>query len=233
MGGRPWPPRVSSSRTGSRQSSPAAIGGRKKGDDAAPAGLAPADRGRLGPHPRSLAGHPPRLRLGAWRGPNPEQRGRSRRGRGRLAGLVAAIGRHRAKAGTLAGAVDHFLKVTRSYRPGLFHGYAVADLPRTNNDLEQLFGSYRRHERRVTGRKVSSSATVLRGPVRVVAALATRLRDRDARDLAGVDRQRWREVRAGLERRRHARVLRAQFRRDPAAYLSRLEQLLRQPALPA
>jgi hypothetical protein len=29
------------------------------------------------------------------------------------------------------------------------------------------------------------------------------------------------------------RVLRAQFRRDPAAYLSRLEQLLRQPALPA
>ena len=73
----------------------------------------------------------------------------------RFAGLVAAIGRHRAKAGALAGAVDHFLKVTRSYRPGLFHGYAVADLPRTNNDLEQLFGSYRRHERRVTGRKVS------------------------------------------------------------------------------
>jgi CelD/BcsL family acetyltransferase involved in cellulose biosynthesis len=35
------------------------------------------------------------------------------------------------------------------------------------------------------------------------------------------------------ERRRHARVLRARFRRDPAAYLSRLQQLLRQPALPA
>ena len=84
----------------------------------------------------------------------------------RFAGLVAAIGRHRAKAGALAGAVDHFLKVTRSYRPGLFHGYAVADLPRTNNGLEQLFGSYRRHERRATGRKANSSATVLRGPVR-------------------------------------------------------------------
>jgi hypothetical protein len=47
----------------------------------------------------------------------------------RLAGLIAAITRHRAKAGTLAGAVDHFLKVTRSYRPGLFHGYAVAGGP--------------------------------------------------------------------------------------------------------
>src|SRR4051794_7791963 len=84
----------------------------------------------------------------------------------RFAGLVAAVGRHRAKAGALAGAVDHFLKVTRSYRPGLFHGYAVADLPRTNNGLEQLFGSYRRHERRATGRKADGSAAVLRGPGR-------------------------------------------------------------------
>jgi len=151
----------------------------------------------------------------------------------RFAGLVAAIGRHRAKAGTLAGAVDHFLKVTRSYRPGLFHGYAVAGLPRTNNDLERLFGSYRRHERRATGRKAGSSATVLRGPVRVVAALATRLRRQDARDLAGADRPRWRGVRAGLERRRRARVLRARFRRDPEGYLSRLEQLLCQPTLPS
>ena len=51
----------------------------------------------------------------------------------RFAGLVAAIGRHRAKAGALAGAVDHFLKVTRSYRPGLFHGYSVPDLPRMSD----------------------------------------------------------------------------------------------------
>ena len=153
--------------------------------------------------------------------------------RRRLDGLLAAMARHRAKAGPLAEAVEHFRKVTRSYRPGLFHCYAVADLPRTNNDLEQLFGSYRRHERRVTGRKVSSSAAVLRGPVRVVAALATKLRRRDARDLAGADRQRWRQVRAGLEHRRRARVLRVQFRRDPEGYLRRLEQLLCQPTLPA
>jgi hypothetical protein len=153
--------------------------------------------------------------------------------RRRLDGLLAAMARHRAKAGPLGEAVDHFLKVTRSYRPGLFHCYAVADLPRTNNGLEQLFGSYRRHERRATGRKANSSATVLRGPVRLLAGPATRLRRWDAGDLAGADRPRWRQVRASLECRRHARVLRAQFRRDPAAYLSRLEQLLRQPTLPA
>jgi hypothetical protein len=151
--------------------------------------------------------------------------------RRRLDGLLAAMARHRAKAGPLAEAVDHFRKVTRSYRPGLFHCYAVADLPRTNNDLEQLFGAYRRHEWRATGRKSGSPATVLRGPVRIVTGLVTRLRRRDASDLAGADRPRWREVRASLERRRHARVLRARFRRHPAAYLSRLEHLLRQPAL--
>ena len=151
----------------------------------------------------------------------------------RFAGHVAAVGRHRAKTGTLAGAVDHFLKVTRSYRPGLFHGYAVADLPRTNNDLERLFGAHRRHERRATGRKAASPGLVLRGPVRLVAAALTRLRRREARDLATADRRRWREVRHGLEQRRRSRVLRCRFRRDPQAFLSAIEHQLCQPALPA
>ena len=64
----------------------------------------------------------------------------------RFDGLVAAITRHRATAGSLARAIEHFGKVTRSYRPGLFHCYAVPDLPRTDNGLEQLFGSQRYHE---------------------------------------------------------------------------------------
>lgn len=57
--------------------------------------------------------------------------------------LVTEIDQQRVTAGTLAPALDHFLKVTGSYWPGLFHCYAVADLPRTNNDLEQLFGAAR------------------------------------------------------------------------------------------
>ena len=32
--------------------------------------------------------------------------------------------------------MDHFLKVFRSYWPGLFHCYDVEDLPRTNNNLD-------------------------------------------------------------------------------------------------
>lgn len=35
--------------------------------------------------------------------------------------------------------VKQFIKVTRSYWPGLFHCYDVVELPRTNNDLEVRF----------------------------------------------------------------------------------------------
>lgn len=153
----------------------------------------------------------------------------------RFDGLVAAMARHRASAGTLAGAVDHFCKVARSYRPGLFHCYAVPDLPRTDNGLEQLFGSQRYHERRATGRKMASPAIVLRGEVRVIAATATatRLRAPTARDLGRVNRQRWADLRRRLEPRRLARTLRTRFRRNPKAYLAELERTACQPALQA
>jgi hypothetical protein len=143
------------------------------------------------------------------------------------------MARHRAGAGGLAGAVGHFLKVTRSYRPGLFHCYAVPDLPRTNNGLEQLFGSQRYHERRATGRRGASPAAVLRGEVRVIAATATRAHPPTTRDLGRVSQARWRDLRRRLEPRRQARTLRTRFRRDPEAYLAALEQQARQPALPA
>jgi hypothetical protein len=140
--------------------------------------------------------------------------------------------RHRALAGDLTEAVDRFCKVTRSYRPGLFHCYAVPDLPRTNNDLEQLFGSQRYHERRASGRKAASPAAVLRGEVRLIAATATRLRPPAARELGQVNRERWSKLRQRLDQRRHARTLRTRFRRDPDAYLAALEQQARQPPLP-
>jgi hypothetical protein len=151
----------------------------------------------------------------------------------RLAGLMGAMTRHRDKAGALKGAVDHFLKVTRSYWPGLLHCYRVPDLPRTNNDLEHLFGSQRHHERRATGRKGASPGLVLRGSVRLVAATVTRLRPVEPCDLARSDREAWYRLRQMLERRHHGRILRTRFRRDPQAYLRELENQLRQLTLPA
>jgi hypothetical protein len=66
----------------------------------------------------------------------------------RFDGLLGAMSRHGHQAGSLAPALEHFIYVARCWHTGLFHCYDNAELPRTNNDLEQLFGSYRYHERR-------------------------------------------------------------------------------------
>ncbi len=136
--------------------------------------------------------------------------------------LIAAWSTRRDRAGALTAAVDHVVKVTAGYRPGLFQCYAVPDLPRTDNDLEHLFGSHRHHERRATGRKVASPSLVLRGSVRIVAATATRIAPFTARDLA-TDHARWLKIRGALDMRRQARVSRTRFRRDQVTYLADLE----------
>ena len=151
----------------------------------------------------------------------------------RFTGLVGAMARHRDRAGSLSAAIEHFGKVARSYRAGLFHCSAVPDLPRTNNDLEHEFGSQRYHERRATGRKTASPAAVLRGEARLVAAIATRQRPPSGADLGCVDREQWKDLRQRLDRRRPARTLRSRFRRDPAASLAALEEKARQRSLPA
>jgi hypothetical protein len=150
----------------------------------------------------------------------------------RLHGLLGAMTRHRAKAGALAPAVDHFLKVSHSYWPGLFPCYSVPDLPRTNNDLEQFFGAHRYHERRTTGRKGASPALVLRGSVQLVAYAATRLRPFTGEELAPNQTQTWQELRQRLETRRQQRTQRRRFRRDPASYLAKLEADFLQLILP-
>jgi hypothetical protein len=147
-------------------------------------------------------------------------------------GLLGAMGQHRAKAGSLAPAVGHFLKVSRSYWPGLFHCYSVPELPRTNNDLEQFFGAYRYHERRATGRKVASPAVVLRGAVQLVACAATRICPFPSEELAPDTVSAWQELRHALETRRNQRTQRRRFRRDPATYLGKLEAKLLQLSLP-
>jgi hypothetical protein len=133
----------------------------------------------------------------------------------------------------LAEPLLQFVKVSRSYEPGLFHGYDVADLPRPNNDLEQLFGRHRYHERRCSGRKGASPGLVVRGSVRLVAGLMTRLGEATADELVPSDVFAWRELRAELGSREAARIQQRRFRQDPAADLKRLEDLARQSGLPA
>jgi hypothetical protein len=152
--------------------------------------------------------------------------------RRRYRGLIASLSSHRDSCGGLAPALDHFRKVTRSYWPGLFACYDGSELPRTNNDLEQFFGSYRYHERRCSGRKVACPGTVVRGSVRVVAAAATRMRTIEVSDLVPSDPASWRELRGRLERRQAVRTLGRRFRQDPDVYLKSLEDSLINQALP-
>lgn len=152
--------------------------------------------------------------------------------RRRFDGLLAALSRHGDFRGGLAEAFAHFRKATRSYRPGLFACYDVDGLPRTNNALEQFFGSYRYHERRCSGRKVACPGTVVRGSARLIAAAATRLRPVGPVDLIPSDVAAWRSLRASLERRQAVRALGRRFRRDPDVYLRSLETSLINRILP-
>jgi hypothetical protein len=149
--------------------------------------------------------------------------------------LLSEMSSRREEAGPLSGAVFLFLKVRKSYWKGLFHCYRFPEgtLPRTNNDLEHLFGSARYGERRASGRRNASPAMVVRGSVRVLAAVATPAEGLSAADIRPVDVQGWRALRASLENRRESRRAQLRFRRDPEAYLVRLEELLLKQALPS
>lgn len=153
--------------------------------------------------------------------------------RARYQDLLDTMRDGRDAVGALGPAVDHFLKVTASYHPGLFRCYEVADLPRTNNDLEQFFGAARYHERRASGRRQACPTTVVRGQVRLVASAVTRRHAFSPEELRPSDPAAWRRLRRTLDQRHAARRAQLRFRRDPAAYLQALEARLLQPALPS
>jgi hypothetical protein len=147
--------------------------------------------------------------------------------------LLVEMLAQREGVGTLSSAVAQFFKVTKSYWKGLFCCYRVADLPPTNNDLEHYFGSARYHERRASGRKGASPAVVVRGSVRVVAAVATPLEGFGAWEIRPKDLEEWRTLRSALERRRETRRAQLRFRRDPETYLAKLEKQLLKQTLPS
>src|SRR4051794_28843464 len=137
-----------------------------------------------------------------------------------------------AKDPAVAERLRWFVKVTKSHWSGLFHCYTSSDIPRTNNDLEHLFGSHRYHERRASGRQQGGSGLVVQGSVRVVASLATRLRPEEGLKPRTGYVEDWRRLRAQLDKRRETRRKQRRFRRDPAKFLSQLEERCLHPSLP-
>ena len=125
-----------------------------------------------------------------------------------------------------------FYKVSRSYWRGLFHCYDMPELPRTNNELEQYFGAARHHERRATGHKRPTSGLVVRGSVRLVAAVATQVREWSGEALRPSSVEAWRQLRKELEVRHELRRASLRFRKDPDPYLAQLESQLLPIGLP-
>jgi hypothetical protein len=155
--------------------------------------------------------------------------------RRRLSQIVGRMRQAAARApeASVRAQLGHFVRVTRSYWPGLFRCYGSKDIPRTNNDLEHLFGSHRYHERRASGRRRASPGLVVAGSVRVVSSLATRLRPEEGLRLSPGYVEGWRQSRARLEKRRESRRQQWRFRRDPITYLKKLEELALQLSLPS
>jgi hypothetical protein len=127
----------------------------------------------------------------------------------------------------------HFVKVTKSYWPGLFRCYESVDIPRTNNDLEHLFGSYRYHERRASGRKTASAGMVVKGEAKILSSLATRQRPEEGLALPPGYVPAWQHEREELEKRRDTRRQQWRFRHNPILYLQQMEELLLKLSLPS
>ncbi len=169
----------------------------------------------------------------AARGRGTADDGAAAAGHRACAALSTDLARAQPRGGTRAPAVAHCRKVTVSYGPHLVHTSAVPGLPRTTNDLDHCFGSARYHERRATGRKFAAPGTVVRGAVRLVAAVATRQQVVAATRRRPAALPAWRARRAELDHRHHARRWQFRFRRDSAAYLAQLEAVLLKPTLPS
>ena len=150
----------------------------------------------------------------------------------RYAVLLADLQEEAAPSALLQTWAEQFLKVTASYGPSLFNCYDVPGLPRTNNDLEQLFGSLRHQLRRTTGQKNAPASLVVCGATRLPAAVASQTHTFTAAELATANLQQWRTVRARLAQRRYPRMLGRRFRQNPDAYLQALEERLVKLSLP-
>lgn len=134
--------------------------------------------------------------------------------------------------GPLAKAFEHFSHITENFAEGLFRCYDIVGLPRTNNELEHCFGVARVHERRATGRRGAIPGVVVRGSVRVMAAVVTPLQLFSVEELRPKDYQRWRDLRRQLQQREEARRQQWRFRKHPTAYLATIEaRLLVNPAM--
>lgn len=148
-------------------------------------------------------------------------------------GLIGMMSRFKDKAESLESALDLFIKVTRSFWPGLFHAYSDPDLPKTNNDIEQLFNAVKSFVRKISGHKKCSSRFVLRGEVIFVVIAATR-KDSDIEiDTKHISLAELETLRMDLHQKHGLHIQRYHFRRNPDEFLKSIENKVIEGNLPS
>lgn len=135
------------------------------------------------------------------------------------------------KTGSLAAVEQEclkaFLQQLSNLRPYLVQCYDRAGFPRTNNDMERSIRSLKTRYRRISGRKNWNSYLLRYG--RCVAYYewweqdATR-RQQLVKQVARLDRARWREFRREASTAQREQLTRFRFRHKRTAFLAALEQ---------
>ena len=119
--------------------------------------------------------------------------------------------------------VQHVIAVSNRYWKGLFHCYDNEDIPRTDNALEQMFSQFKRHERKITGRKTTSGGPLESFAAFVIESWSTvRLRPQYAELVHLVSPEKLLEARAELEKLAGPARKRRSIQRDPERHLKRV-----------
>jgi hypothetical protein len=124
---------------------------------------------------------------------------------------------------------DHLMALTRRYTPGLFHCYRIPGLPRTNNDLESLFGKVRRRTCCTAGPYHAQQLLHDFGAWLLFETIPNQHRQLER--LRRVSLDDFRQERQRMQHHLQARTAHRSFRRQPCNYLARLEALAETIAL--
>ncbi|RLC56503.1 MAG: hypothetical protein DRI30_05745 [Chloroflexi bacterium] len=124
---------------------------------------------------------------------------------------------------------DHLSALTRRYAPGLFHCYRIPGLPRTNNDLESLFGKVRRRTYCTSGPYHAQQLLHDYGAWLLFETIPNQHRQLER--LRRVSLDDFRQEQQRMLNHLQDRTAHRSFRRQPGNYLARLEALAEAIAL--
>jgi len=116
---------------------------------------------------------------------------------------------------------EHLRALTERYAPGLFHCYDIPGLPRTNNDLESLFGRVRRQTLRTSGPHHAKQRLHEEGAWLLFDLVSSE--HKQVKRFRRVSLDEWREERQRIREHRTTFTNDRRFRHRPSEYLAGLE----------